>query len=105
MCWLEILRAEADQTSITAVAARLNYSRAAISLALSGKYPGDTKKIEAAVLAELAGQLYCPHLRETISRNACDDYAKSRMPTSDPQRLRHWHSCQGCSARKGERHA
>lgn len=92
--WLALLSEEAARTSITAVARRLGYARTSVSLALSGKYPGATDKLAAAVLAVL-GTVDCPHLGFPVSPSRCAD-ASGEMPTSSPGDLRLWRACQGC---------
>jgi len=92
--WLELLREEAAVTSVTAAAARLGYSRPAISLALSGKYPGKTDKLAARVL-EVLGSSHCPHLGRPVSAQECAGNSGT-MPTSSPAALRLWRACQGC---------
>lgn len=49
VAWLDVLRQQCEGRQILEVANELGYSRGAISLALHGKYPGDTRHIEAAV--------------------------------------------------------
>ena len=49
LAWLDVLREQCQGRQITEVATELGYSRGAISMALHGKYPGDTKHIKAAV--------------------------------------------------------
>lgn len=94
--WLEILKAEVERTSISATASRIGYSRSAVSLALSEKYPGGTEKIEDATLRTLRDSFRCPFLKEIINDEACADYASRAMPTSNATALRHWQSCKTC---------
>ena len=49
LAWLDVLREQCQGRQIVDVAAELGYSRGAISMALHGKYPGDTKHIQTAV--------------------------------------------------------
>ncbi len=92
--WLAVLNQEAAQTSIAAAARKLGYSRTAVSLALAGKYPGDTAKLAARVLAVL-GRVECPHLGFAVTPTRCAD-ASGVMPTSSPGDLRLWRACQAC---------
>lgn len=92
--WFVLLSEEVARTSITAAARRLGYSRTAISLAVAGKYPGDTKKLAVKVLGEL-GTADCPHLERPVTVAECAD-AAGEMPTSSPADLRLWRACQTC---------
>lgn len=92
--WFALLQAEVAATSITAAAARLEYSRTAISLALAGKYPGKTDALAARVL-EVLGRIVCPHLGFEMSTTGCAN-SSGIMPTSSPAALRLWRACQSC---------
>ncbi len=103
--WLQLIREAADKTSIKAVAERLEYSRTAISLVLSGKYPGRLDKIEKKAIEVLEPPVVvaCPHLGQEIPVAQCKEYSLRRVPTHNPQKMTHWRACQGCQNRcKGE---
>jgi hypothetical protein len=91
--WMRILRDQCDLTSITNVAEKVGYGRSAISLALSGKYPGGTAKIAAKVIATFTDCVQCPYLDLDITQATCADHQSRAMPTSDPAALRHWMTC------------
>jgi len=97
--WLTLLAADVEQTgSKAATARRIGISRTAVSLALAGKYPAeDTSRIEARVLAALAGRVPCPHDRTDIARSDCADRAARPMPMSSPTELRAWTACRACA--------
>lgn len=100
--WLDLLRAEAERTSMRSVAARLGYSPTTISLVLSGKYPGRPDKIAKAVLAQL-DVVTCPYLRQNLPQVECQRIAHAPAPTHHPMKLSHWRACQGCPHRhKGD---
>ena len=92
--WLALLSEEVAITSIAATARRLGYSRTAISLAMSGKYPGSTAKLAAKVL-EVLGSIHCTHLERVVTPIECAANA-GKMPTSSPAALRLWRACQSC---------
>lgn len=98
--WFALLTAEARRTSITATAARLGYSRTAVSLALAGKYPGGTDKLAATVL-ETFRRTQCPHLDREVTPVECAKHG-GRVPTSSPAALRLWRACQACPHRPDE---
>lgn len=103
--WLQLIRAEADRTSIAAVAVRLDYSRTAISLVLGGKYPGRLDKIEkkAIEVLEPPVTVFCPHLDQEIPIEQCVQFSQRKVPTHNPQKMAHWRACQECQNRcKGE---
>lgn len=91
--WLRILRDQCNQTSIADVARKIDYSRSAISLVLSGKYQGATDRIAAKVMAAFTDYVACPFLGEDIDRATCTDHQSRAQPCSDPQALRHWITC------------
>ncbi|MGA8147793.1 MAG: helix-turn-helix transcriptional regulator [Gallionellaceae bacterium] len=95
MNWFELLQNAVGSSSITAVAEKLDISRAAISLVLSGKYPAKTDRIAARVLDTYA-RLTCPHTHIEITRAECRAASTSSVPTSSPQAMRHWRACQSC---------
>lgn len=96
--WMELIRTEASRTSIAAVAARLEYSRTAISLVLGGKYPGRLDKIakKAIEVLEPPVTVDCPHLAEVIPVQQCKQYSVRTVPTHNPQKMAHWRACQEC---------
>ncbi|GHD63752.1 XRE family transcriptional regulator [Jeongeupia chitinilytica] len=102
--WLTLLRAEAERTSMRAVADRLGYSPASISLVLGDKYPGKTDRIAAAVLAKL-DTIACPHLGQALTGDLCRQYALRDVPTSSPAAAAHWRACQSCKHRDEVCHA
>ena len=94
--WMEMLRAEADRTSIGDAAIRIGYSRTAISLVLAGKYAGKTDKVAKAVSRVLATSVDCPYLGDHITSEACREKSLSRAPTHNPQAMGQWRACQRC---------
>ena len=80
--------------SITAVAARIGYSRPALSRYLSGTYPG-TEKIESAILAAYDRRV-CPHTEREIDRETCERKGLSPKPFGGREREAHWMTCQTC---------
>ncbi|MCD5362767.1 XRE family transcriptional regulator [Chromobacterium aquaticum] len=101
--WLDLLRAEAERTSMRSVAARLGYSLTTISLVLSGKYPGRPDKIAKAVIELLEQAVACPYLGQTIAADLCRSHATGPAPTHNPLKMAHWRACQQCqNRRKGD---
>lgn len=102
--WMDMLKAEADRTSIGEVAERIGYSRTAISLVLSGKYPGKTDKVARAVTRILAQSIACPYSGKDIPPEECRALSTRRAPTHNPQALGQWRACQQCQnkCKKGE---
>lgn len=96
--WILLLRAEAQRSSMRAVAHRLGYSPSAISLVLAGKYPGKPDRIAKAVLA-LLDVVACPHAMQSMTQEACRTIALGVAPTHHPMKLGHWRACQRCPSR------
>jgi hypothetical protein len=94
--WLSLIRAAATRYGgIKAVADVVGVSRTALSLALAGKYPGKTAKLEAKVLRRLTS-VECPHLGTTIVFEQCAFHRTRSPPSSSPAKLNHWIACQSC---------
>lgn len=96
--WLQLLRAEAERTSIAAIAVRLGYSRTSISLVLAGKYPVAPDRIAQAAIA-LLEVVVCPHAGQTLPLTECRSTALGAAPTHHPMKLSHWRACQRCPNR------
>lgn len=100
--WVDVLRAEAGKPKRTkkAIADELGVSRTAISLICDGKYSAKMDKVSAKlaskVMALYACKVWCPHLHSDLTPEACRHHATAPMPTSDPDRLRHWAACRNC---------
>lgn len=94
--WLTILAQAVKSSSRQAVADKLDVSRTAISLVLSGKYPAKTDKIAAKVL-DMFARITCAHTGVEITHAECRALSTSAVPTSSPQAMRHWRACQSCA--------
>lgn len=95
MAWLELLRAEAEATTMQKAGERVGITRTAVSLCLAGKYPAKTDRVAAKVLAVL-GQVDCPALAESISPEACRENRERKAPTHNPQAMQLWKACHHC---------
>lgn len=97
MQWLELLASavEADPRGKAGVADRLDISRTAVSLVLSGKYQAKTDRIAARVV-DIYARVDCPALGEAIPHGACGAHALRAAPINNPREMRHWRQCQAC---------
>ncbi|MET3611770.1 DNA-binding XRE family transcriptional regulator [Rhizobium aquaticum] len=101
--WIDVLRAEAakDGRSKQAIADELGISRTAVSLLCAGKYTARMDKVSAKiapkVMALYSQQVWCPHLRAPIGQSVCTEHHSAPMTMSDPDRLKQWAACRGCS--------
>lgn len=94
---LDLIRAEVERLgSVRAVADALGYSRSAVSLALSGTYPGSTARLEAAAVERL-GRVLCPHQEQEIAVAACKRLREAPMQTSSRAAYRQWQACRTCA--------
>lgn len=95
--WMHLLEAavEADPRGRAGVAAKIGFSRPAISQVMNGVYPADPASVAQAVL-DYYDRLICPHLVREISPRECADYARRDCPTTSPREVRHWRACQTC---------
>lgn len=97
MDWLTLLEEDVKRTGSKAkTALKLGISRPAVSLALLGRYPASTKKLEAKVLKLLADRVHCPFDGTDIARGECQTRAAALMPQSSPAEFRAWSACQSC---------
>ena len=94
--WIELLRAEAERTSIAATARRLGYSRPAISGVLNGTYRGNVSRIRSRVLAVLGRQVLCPHTGAVMHIDDCRRWRARPMPMGSAGDLKHWRACKRC---------
>lgn len=92
--WRDILAQAVGASSCAQVARCLGVSRTAVSLLLSGKYPGSPERM-AARIVERYGRVTCPYLDREVAPAECERYS-GEMPTASPDALRHWRACQGC---------
>lgn len=93
--WLTLLRRAVDEAgSRAAVARELGVSRTAVSLLLSGAYPGDPARMAARVMNRYA-RVDCPHTGHPVTPEHCRRLA-GPVPTSSPAALRQWRACQTC---------
>ena len=105
--WLELLRQQVAAKGVRAVARELGLSKSTVSLAVSGRYPASTRKIEEAV-RRVYGEgraLLCPELGE-ISVATCvrnwEEAQRIGLRTNDPDKLRLFRVCRDCPVRGKE---
>lgn len=107
MSWLDALREQCQGRQIAEVASELGYSRGAISMALHGKYPGDTRHIQAAVERVYPGStVNCPVLGE-LARDKCLFHQSRPFGATSGVRVQLYRSCKTCPhhCHKEENHA
>lgn len=80
------------------VAAELGYARSALSQAMDGKYPGDTRHLRAAVISAYASRVSCPHLGTDLSPEQCRDNRERTMQEALGSRdtVKLWQACRSC---------
>ena len=94
--WIEVLAAECDRASATAVAARLGYSVAVVSGVVRGNYRGDLGKVEQKVRGAFMGALVmCPVLDE-IARDVCMAEQGKKHIGSSSTRAKLFRACRTC---------
>lgn len=95
--WVEALAEQANRTSLRAVAQRIKYSPAVVSLVLNSAYKGDMRKVEGKVRgAYLNETVMCPVLGE-IGRDRCLE--EQAMPNTGASSIRarvYWACRRGC---------
>ena len=94
---LILLHAAVDRLgSVAAVARELGYARSSVSMAADGRYPGNARHLQAAIIERYADGLFCPHLRVEIAPAACRDHRERPLPTSPRAAVKHWQACRAC---------
>lgn len=107
--WYALLQQAVRDSSMTAIAARLDVSRGAVSQVINGTGlygtgSAGTKRFGERVMKMLS-QMRCPFLSETageqrfISGEECRAYAFREAPTNSPLANRHWRACRECPSR------
>lgn len=92
---LDLMRARVASSSVAAVARELDYSRPAVSMALSGRYLGRLDRLARRALERLGGVI-CPHLGRPIPATECADHRRRPMPSGSARSFRHWQACRHC---------
>ncbi len=81
--------------TLKGIAAGIGYSRVAVSLWWNGRYPADTRRLEAEILRAFAVRA-CPH--DGLNK-AVEDCARSALrprPCGFPDAEAQWLACQAC---------
>ena len=98
--WLEILRGQVDshgKGGLNLVAQELGLAKSGLSMALNGKYPASTAKLEARVLEVYGGRkLICPVLGEIEIKACRANQARAKvigLRAGNPETLRLLKSC------------
>lgn len=105
--WLYRLRQEVDRTSQRRVAVALRGdngypSETLLSQVLSGKYPGQTGRLQRLVEGHYLGHtVACPVLGE-ISRADCEHNQVKPFAATNPQRVALFRACRVCPNATGE---
>jgi hypothetical protein len=95
--WIEALATACDRQSQNAVARRLGYSGAAVSLVLNHRYGRDLTAVEQAVRGALmATTVACPVVGE-LAADACNAHQRAPWAPHNPQRIAFYRACRdGC---------
>lgn len=92
---LKLAQGAIEATSITAVAVQIGFSRTALSLYMSDKYPAEPTELESAIRTRY-DQYICPHTQQEITGQDCQTRANQPKPFGGRAKLIHWQACQGC---------
>lgn len=106
--WVLAIADEANRTSLTQTAKRLDYSASTISQVISATYGGDLSRVERVANGALMGAtVVCPVLGE-IARNRCESEQRKPRRVANSTSLKLYRACRsGCvhSHLKGGRNA
>ena len=93
--WLDALRAEVQRSSQRRAGQLIGYSGSAVSLILSGTYPGNRARVEQAVRGALMGATVdCPILGD-LRRDVCLNHQARKFAATNPMRVQLYHECRG----------
>lgn len=95
--WVIAIAGEANRTSLTKAAKRLDYSPSTISQVISATYAGDLARVERVANGALMGEtVMCPVLGE-IGRQQCERHQRAPRRVSNSSSLRLYRACRsGC---------
>lgn len=95
--WVLALASECDRTSQNTASKRIDYSSAAVSQVINGKYNGDLRAVEQAVRGALmAAIVACPVVGD-LAADTCLSHQKTPWAPHNPQRIAFWRACRsGC---------
>lgn len=103
MAWLSMLRDQVAARGLPAVAKDLGVAKSTISMAVNGKYPARTDKIEARVLAVYGGAtVVCPVLGAIDAAVCAANQDRARrigLRAGNPETLRLFKTCSTCPVR------
>lgn len=91
--WVDVLRAECEKTSQSAVSKKLDYSPAVINQVLKGTYKGNLSTVELVVKGCFMAEIVdCPVVGE-IATNICLNYQKKPFAAINPLRVQLYKAC------------
>lgn len=101
--WIDLLAGAVTTRGMEQVRKELGYSTTTISLALAGKYPGDTAKVQRKVLAIYgASAIECPVLGAIKPDRCAEAFNRAKKVgtrLSNPDTIRLHYNCLKCSLR------
>ncbi len=102
--WIDILKREVKARGLSCVATELGVSKSTVSLVCNGKYPGSTARIEERIrkIFGMNGHVACPVQGEISPARCADTRRRAQaigMKASNPETLRLYRACLGCSVR------
>lgn len=101
--WYQLLHQACEESSITAVAARLGYKRARISQVINGIVVGNAKPDNvAARVIDILDARHCPYLNTAISPEDCRAMHAGETPSHNPAHLAHRRMCRTCQHKGGK---
>lgn len=93
--WIAALAAAADRLGGKAVADRIGFSRATVSLVVNNKWSRDLTAVERAVRGALMAETVdCPVVG-AIGTDLCGQHQKAPWAPHNPQRIQFYRACRG----------
>jgi hypothetical protein len=93
---LQLLSDACKAADILRVAERLGYARPSVSMALRGKYIGNTTRMAARIFEVFADRVSCPFLDRDIPPADCRQHREAPIPSGPRSAIDHWRACRHC---------
>lgn len=100
--WIMILANACNEESTARIAAKISYSKAAVSRALHANYSDSPKMARAVVMALGGGRVSCP-LLGIIPAADCQTNQQTNLNTSSRQGVRLYAACAACPENRSKK--
>lgn len=93
---MQRLKQAVEASNITQIAAKLEISRTALSLAINDKYPASLQNI-LDKFEQAYSDVNCPFAGRELTRQECRTRSTAERPFGGATKIAWWDACQSCS--------